>query len=88
MTTAKKKKKTRKPGPMLDAKKFQGWLISFRKQNNLRLREISQITGIPIGRLSTIENGQMKNPSLRYFTAFARALGHQRLSDFIAEVER
>jgi transcriptional regulator with XRE-family HTH domain len=82
------KKKSRKSDRMLDGEKFQNWLISFRKQNKLRLRQISELTGISTGRLSTIENGQVKNPSLRYFTAFARALGHERLSDFITELER
>jgi len=45
--TKPRTKKSNKSDQMLDAERFQNWLISFRKQNKLRLREISELTGIP-----------------------------------------
>jgi transcriptional regulator with XRE-family HTH domain len=73
---------------MFDHKKFQKWLSAYRQENNLTLRQVSEQTGIAISRLSEIGHGRIKNPSLSYLTAFARALGYTYLSDFIAEIER
>ena len=73
---------------MMNAKSLQQWFTAYRKQHQVVLREVAEATGIPISRLSEIENGRMKNPSLHYLTCFAHALGYEYLSDFIAEVER
>ena len=73
---------------MFDHKKLQKWLADYRKQNDLTLREVASQTGISISRLSELQHGKIKYPSSHYLTAFARALGYDYLSDFIAEVER
>jgi len=73
---------------MFDHRKLQKWLASYRKDNDLTLREVAVKTGIAISRLSELQHGKIKHPSSHYLTAFARALGYEYLSDFVAEVER
>lgn len=72
---------------MITGKMFGGWIRSYRKANQLSLQQMSQITGVPVSRLSAIENGQIQNPSLRYFVAFAKALRCRSLIELFAELE-
>ena len=72
---------------MLTGAMFSDWLISFRREKRLTLRNVSELTGISVSRLSAIERGQTPNPSLAYFVKFAQALHYKRLSDFIGEIE-
>jgi DNA-binding Xre family transcriptional regulator len=71
----------------LTGKLFSQWLRAYRQQNQLTLRELSHLTGIAMSRLSEIEHGKMTNPSLKYFTGFAKALGCKNLTELFAEIE-
>jgi transcriptional regulator with XRE-family HTH domain len=72
---------------MLNGRMFRNWVVSYRIKNDLSLNEVAKLTGIPISRLSALENDELANPSLRYFVGFAKALGYRHLSEFIAVVE-
>jgi transcriptional regulator with XRE-family HTH domain len=71
----------------LTGKLFGQWVRAYRQQNRLTLRELAHLTGLTISRLSEIEHGQMPNPSLKYFTGFAKALGCKNLTELFAEIE-
>ena len=72
---------------MLNGKKFGKWVRSYRRDNGLSLHRLSAITGVAVSRLSALENGEIPNPTLKYFTAFAKSLGYSSLSLFFAELE-
>jgi transcriptional regulator with XRE-family HTH domain len=46
-----------------------------RKQKGLKVKELAQISGVPIGTLNKLINGQTENPSFSTALALARALG-------------
>jgi transcriptional regulator with XRE-family HTH domain len=70
---------------MLCGRMCRDWLVSYRVKNDLSLQEVAKLTGIPISRLSALENDEV--PSVRYFVGFAKGLGYRDLSEFIAVVE-
>jgi hypothetical protein len=72
---------------MLDEAEFSKWLIAYRNKNSLTLYDISDLTGIPVSRLSDIENRKVQRLRLHYVTKFAVGLGYTYLSDFIAVLE-
>jgi len=46
-----------------------------KQERGLKTEELAQMSGVPIGTLNKILNGQTKNPSLETVFALAHALG-------------
>jgi transcriptional regulator with XRE-family HTH domain len=46
-----------------------------RKQNGLKSEELSELSGVPLGTLNKILNGQSKNPTYETVALLAKALG-------------
>lgn len=66
---------------------LQRWFMSYRSETGLSLKEVSRKTGIPVSRLSEVQNGRVRNPSLRYLLGFSKALECRYLFEFIRMVE-
>ena len=64
------------------------WLKSYRKKKQITLRQFSEVSGIPISRLSNVERGLVTTMRLNYLNGFARAAGYKRLSDFIRDLKQ
>ena len=56
-------------------------LIRARAEKNLTQKELAEITGIPQGHISRIENGNY-NPSLAYLKRIAAGLGKELHVEF------
>ena len=56
-------------------------LIRARAEKNLTQKELAEITGIPQGHISRIENGNY-NPSLAYLKRLAAGLGKELHVEF------
>lgn len=59
-------------------------LRRLRIEARLSMRELCARSGVSVGQISMIENGQRSNPSLRIVAALARALGRE-ITDLVLD---
>ncbi len=69
----------RKRGPASDGSDLspppQTWLNRYRREADVKQDELARVTGMSERTLSRLENGEVKNPPLRYLVNRAYALG-------------
>ena len=57
-------------------------LRKIRKQKELTIRELSELSGVSVGYICHLENGSRKNPSKEVMTKIAKALNENIVKIF------